>query len=290
MKTLKQTTLLFATMIILIACKNNSEKPSPASEIEKETKKVLLIGTFHYNNPGADVAKTKDFDILNSKSQNQLEQIAAKISDFDPSKFFVEWPFDEQKELDSLYNLYLENKYFENDSLSDFYLKNEIFQLAFRASKKIDLGQPIAIDYRNTEFPFDSLMTVIGTAKQSNLQTEIVNGIQFFTTEFDNRISNGVSLLDLTYFLNSDDMRKKSNRIHTEVPLLAGEKENFIGPYLASEWHRRNLSMWSLVQKSLDANDEKIVLLLGASHIAMIKEYIDSNEDWEAVELKEIIK
>jgi len=289
MKNLYRILFLFIPINFLISCYSNNEKDIIIEVSQNEKKKVLLIGTFHYNNPGTDVAKTKAFNVLDKESQNQLEQIAEKISEFNPNKVFVEWPFEEQKKLDSLYKLYSEDTYFKG-SLSDFYRKSEIFQLAFRFSKKNKLESLNAVDYRETSFPFDSLVNVISVNKQSALKAEIDNGIKAFTTEFDRKIENGSSLLDLTYFLNSDDMRKKSNRFHTELPLLAGGKENFIGPYLVSEWHRRNLTIWSLIQKSLETDDRRIVLLLGASHIAMIKDYIDRNDDFEVVELKMIME
>ena len=41
---------------------------------KSHVKEALLIGTFHYNNPGADVAKTKSFDILSEDSQLELKK------------------------------------------------------------------------------------------------------------------------------------------------------------------------------------------------------------------------
>lgn len=290
MKFLKPTIILFTTIAFLVSCDPTKEKASPPQNTHTKKKEVLLIGTFHYHNPGADVAKTRAFDVLDEESQQQLDLIAEKISAFNPDKIFVEWPFDEQVQLDSLYHLYLEGRYFNNDSLTDFYKKNEIFQLAFRAASKNNLKGLHAIDYHETQFPFDSLMTVITINNQSELKTTIEKGIAYFTTEFDTRIENGASLLDLTYYLNSGEMRAMSNKFHTEIPLLAGEKDNFIGPFLASEWHRRNLYMWSLAQKGMEKDEHKMVLLLGASHVAMIKDYIDKSEDWKAVELQEIME
>lgn len=276
----------FAAALSLANCSTPTEKPK--SQQAPQTKQALIIGTFHYNNPGADVAKTKNFDIMGSAAQDQLEEISEKIKDFAPDRVFVEWPYDEQSELDSLYQLYLEDRYFSNDSLSNFYLKNEIFQLAFRTAKKIGLPKVTAIDYNNTEFPFDSVMTVVATQKQKILEKEFSEGIQQFTQVFDEKIESGSSLLELTYYLNTEEMRQLSNRFHTQTPLLVGDQTNFIGPYLAAEWHKRNLYMWSLAQKATQKNDQRIVLLLGASHIATIKDFIDQNKDWGTVELEEL--
>ncbi|MEM9053057.1 MAG: DUF5694 domain-containing protein, partial [Bacteroidota bacterium] len=180
---------------------------------------ALLIETFYYNNPGADVAKTKSFDILNSKSQDELSIISAKIKAYEPTKIFVERPHDEPSELDSLYTLYSNDEYFSQNSLSEFYIKNEIFQLAFRTAKDIGLNKVFGIDY-STSFPFEEVMQEIQDANQTALMSDIQDGISKFTNEFDSLIEQGTSLIDLTYHLNTPEMRKFSNRFHNELMLL----------------------------------------------------------------------
>ena len=288
MPMIRRLIVAFSILLMLASC--NTPTPKPETQQPETAKQALIIGTFHYHNPGADVVKTKSFDVLSEGAQAQLEEISEKIKAFNPSQVFVEWPYEEQQELDSLYQLYLADNYFTNDSLSNFYRKNEIFQLAFRVAKKTGLKSVRAVDYRNTEFPFDSLMTVVATSQQTALQTEIMEGIERFSKEFDEKIEQGASLLDLTYYLNSEDMRNLSNKFHTQIPLLVGDQNNFIGPYLAAEWYRRNLYMWSLVQKGTTTDDQRIMLLLGSSHIAMIKDFLDKNDDWDGVELSEIME
>lgn len=289
MARIKYTILLLTFSLLFFHCEDRSsgEVEPEATVVEKDRKEVLLIGTFHYNNPGADVAKTKSFDILNETSQNELDFMAARIAEFRPTKIFVEWDYDEQAQLDSLYNLYKQDTYFK-DSLSDFYRKNEIFQLAFRTARIGEVEEIVGIDY-STEFPFDSLMVVLAQNKQQEIQSEIEKMIEVFTSSFDDRIEKGESLLNLTYYLNSDELREMSNRFHTEIPLQVGPKDNFIGPYLTSEWYRRNLYMWSLVQKGVDDADTRILILAGASHAALFKEFIDDHSQWSVVELKSVI-
>ena len=186
-------------LILLLSISFGCKEQPPAEEIpeNENVQEVLLIGTFHYHNPGADVAKTKSFDILNETSQLELEQISNSIKAYNPSKIFVEWPYDEQKELDSLYQLYKEDKYFSNDSLSAFYLKNEIFQLAFRVAKKNNLEKVYAMDYRGTEFPYQKVMNDIESNNQAEHKEEIEKSIETFTTDFDNMIDSGATLEEL---------------------------------------------------------------------------------------------
>lgn len=282
--------LVLGLSLLILACNTNgnSEKKETATE-EKSQKEVLLIGTFHFNNPGADVVKTKSFDILKEESQKELEEIASNIKDYNPSKIFVEWPHDEQAELDSLYDLYKAGVYFNNDNLSDYEMKNEIIQLAFRTAKMNNLDNVHAIDYNETDFPFDSLMQVVGSTNQTDIQKSFTDAIQKITSEFDGKISEGSSLKELLYYLNTSEMRQFANKFHNETPLLVGDYTNFIGPYLTAEWYKRNLYMWSLVQKKTDENDQRIMLLVGSSHAAIMEYFIINNSTWKVTELINIM-
>lgn len=279
--------LLLASFLIF-SCNGNPEKNRENLNEHSKIKEVLLIGTFHYNNPGADIAKTKSFNILSEASQLELQKISSSIKDFNPSKIFVEWPYNEQKELDSLYQLYLNGQYFANEGLSDFYLKNEIFQLAFRVAKENNHKKVFAIDYTKTSFPFDEVMADVVNNDQTELETKISKAIYRFTEEFDSKIESGASLTELTMFLNKPEMRAFSNHFHNELMLMAGGKNDFSGPFLTSEWFKRNLYMWSFVIKQTKKSDEKIMILVGASHAAMFDMFIRENPLWKVKELKDL--
>jgi len=290
MNNFKKVLISFPLIFLGLNChdKEVSTSTSMTTELAKSTD-VLLIGTFHYNNPGADVAKTKSFDILKEESQSELNYLAAKVKEFNPSKIFVEWNHEEQAELDSLFDMYQKGTYFEQDSLSDFYLKNEIFQLAFRSAKKTGLNKIYGIDYLGTEFPFDSLMTVVEVNNQTGIQSRIGELIETFTSSFDDKISKGTSLVDLTSFLNSNELRNMSNELHNRIPLSIGGTDNFIGPYLTSEWYRRNFYMWSLIEKNTVKEDERIMVLVGASHAAIFEQFIEERDEWKEMDFDAIL-
>ena len=199
--------------LLILGCKDRAPIEEADAEIADNPKReVLVVGTFHFNNPGADVAKIKSFNIMNDESQAALENMSIKIAEYRPTKIFVEWEYDEQQQLDSLYNDYLEGNYFTKEGLSDFYLKNEIFQLAFRVGEKSNQKRIYGVDYPGTSFPFDSLMTVIAATKQIDLQKQIGEVVEKFTSGFDDKIVAGTSLKDLIYHLNSEEFQEMSNK------------------------------------------------------------------------------
>ena len=123
---------------------------------------ILVIGTYHFNNPGMDVAQFKVLDIMGEKPQKQLDEISTAIALYKPTKIFTEWELKDQLTLDTLYNKYLEGTYFDYVAKKypkrKFYTKNEIVQLAFRAAKKSNHKKVFAIDYQETSFDYDSVI------------------------------------------------------------------------------------------------------------------------------------
>lgn len=254
---------------------------------QKKTQ-ILLIGTFHFNNPGHDAIREPDYDILSSKSQQELELISDKIKAFHPTQFFVEWPGQEQQELDSLYNLYLKGKYFsqlDKQARSyKFYSQNEIFQLAFRASGKAHVKRVMGVDYQNAVFPYDSLMSAI---KESG-QTELLEWNKFYLQRGKEPANENLSQKLL--WLNTEENRRSNRGWYVTFANRGGSDKTYVGAYLTSEWYKRNLYMYSLVQKNTAASDERIVLLLGSGHVSMIEQFVKDDDRFEKVELKDILK
>jgi hypothetical protein len=282
---MQKRNLLFIITVLFLS------KGLPAQQTAKQ-REVLLIGTFHFNNPGADLAKTETFDVLTEKSQKELDFIAKKIKDFAPQKVFVEWDFGNTARLDSLYSLYLDNKYFDyvekKFPKSTFYKENEIFQLAFRAAKLSGNKKVYGIDTQ-TDFPFDSLLVSLEKAKQFELKDKIFDRLKEFE-RIENESRKKYSLTEL--LLQKNEQKYRDFDLGSYITLFnpAGEINDFIGADLVAGWYKRNLLMYSLVQKMTEKEDTKIVVLLGASHIALFKHFIDLDENFKAVELKDILK
>ena len=102
--------------------------------------------------------------------------------------------------------------------------------------------------------------------------------------------SSNKTLSEILFYYNDDKRRKEDINWYVNLANQGGEKNNFVGAHLASEWYRRNLYMYAIIQKAIEENDKKILIVSGASHIAMFKEFIDYTPEWTTIELKEIIK
>lgn len=276
--------ILITLIITLFSCEKSKKTEINNTKPKLE---ILLIGTFHFRNfdpkLNLDVSQTNEIDVLTTENQKELEEIKKKISEFNPTKIFVEFPYDEQNKLDSLYNSFSPTNY-KNVK------RNEIQQLAFRVGKNLKLKKIFGCDFVNYQFPYDKMMETIKNAKQNDLIELEDKSITEFETEYNAITKNRKSLLEALYFLNDNVNRKKDLSWYSNFANKAGSLKDTTGVYLASEWYRRNLFMYSNVQKRIDSKDKRIMILLGASHIATFKNFIELKPEWKIIELKELMR
>ncbi len=98
---------------------------------------TLLLGTFHFDDPGRDVYKPQHrFDV--AARQTEILEVVERLAAFEPTKVVVEFSALEQNRLDRNYEAFLQG---------DFELTgNEIYQLGFRLAKRLEHRRVYAAD------------------------------------------------------------------------------------------------------------------------------------------------
>ena len=104
---------------------------------------VMVVGTFHFSNPGHDQHNVKADDVLLPERQKQLEAIGEALARYRPTRVAVEWP----KELvDERYAKFLDGTLEPS--------RNEVVQLGFRVAKRAGLARVDGIDV-DGDFPYE---------------------------------------------------------------------------------------------------------------------------------------
>jgi hypothetical protein len=242
--------------------------------------KVLLLGTFHFANPGLDVAKYEDANILSAKRQQEVKEVVALLKKFKPDKIFIENTPTQQVKLDSLYQRFKEAKW----ELK----QDEVYQLGFRLAKELDLPALHAVDYQDAHFPFDSLIKVLQQEKQFKLLQHIKSTIDSIQTSFNNSLKT-LTIKKLLLMENAPASDRLSVGSYFQL-LVAGGKNNHVGSYLASEWWRRNMIIYENILKRLSGDEKKVLIIFGSSHTALLKEFMKFNPALELVEVASVLK
>ena len=254
---------------------------SIALQAQTQKTKILLLGTFHFENPGLDVAKYENFNVMTPDHQKEMENMAQKLKTFAPDKIFVEWNYKDQEGLDKMYAK-------NTDSL----LKadaDERIQIALRTAKKLGHKQLYAIDYHDTTFAYDLMINSMEKAGQQEL-ISTSNEVMKQHEQSENAKRKTYTLTQLMLDVNTKESNASNLGWYLTIANRAGANDVFVGANLVSEWYKRNLYMYALVQKLTVAKDKNIMVLLGAGHTAMLREFVKNDARFELVELKDVLK
>lgn len=287
---MNKLSLILPVLFFFLACQPEKETTvnsepipvPPSADLE-----VLMIGTFHFANfdpsNNMDVVSTNEVDVLSEKGQQELEQIAAAIEAYNPSKVFVEYSYKYQDYLDSVYRAFDKTDYAQLK-------RGEIVQLGFRIGKLLNHDRIYGIDYRNSVFPYGAMMETMEKANQTALIQKTEEDIKVYEEEYNAIVQKTQSIKEVLYYLNEEKHRQEDLGWYLNEANRAGTENDTVGSFLTAEWLRRNLMMYSYIQKQVTPKDERIMVLVGAGHAAAITNYIDYNPKWKTVELKEVIE
>jgi hypothetical protein len=266
---MKNLFLLCFSFIILII---------PATAQESQTK-VLLLGCFHFDNPGLDVAKFENANILSEKRQQEVLNVVEKLRLFKPDKIFVEVPVELQAKLDSNLTKYKNGQ---------FTLKaTETQQLGYRLARELNLPTLYAIDNNDTQFPFDSLIKSATGAKQFELLNFIKRTIDSVQAAFNNSLKDH-TVRELLLDQNTDAVNRLQAAFYFDL-LVGGKEGDHIGSYLTSQWWKRNMIIYENILKRLDGKEKKVLVIFGSGHTSLLKEMMKYNKNFELVYLSSVL-
>ena len=142
--------MLLAAMLLMVGTALSDDHTDVSTqEIQQITQKptVMILGSVHLSNPGADVFNRKMDDVLAPKRQREIEQLVEQLKEFKPTKIAFER--DEKTNgagTQTEYQGYLKGTY----ELK----RNEHDQIGFRLAKQMGHPKVYCVDYWPDEHPF----------------------------------------------------------------------------------------------------------------------------------------
>jgi len=241
-----------------------------------EPAQVLVLGTYHFANPGMDVAKTEISDVLSATKQAEIRAVVEAITRFRPTKIAVEQVPASAARLDSLYHAYRSGQH----ELS----RNETEQLGFRLAAMLEHPRVYPIDHGG-EFPFGAMME---DAKVHDPAFVV------FANEELARISAEANRQQMEntvgQILRQTNERKRLARDHGTYMRFArvGAGDTYVGAELVSKWYERNIHIFSNLQRIANPGD-RILVIIGSGHAPILRELITYDPEMVLVEVLEYL-
>jgi Family of unknown function (DUF5694) len=234
---------------------------------------VMLFGVFHFANPGHDLVKTDQIDVMSKENQAYLEALTARISKFNPTVVLLEFDPEREAEMQERYRRYLEGSY---DLPS-----NEVYQLGFRIAARSDAGTIHAFDETSVQWQAEPLFDYMATndTETGARMTALIEEI----TADEQEAQTTLSLQALLARANDAD-RDALNRAMYLMTNQVGDDDNFVGADATASWWHRNFRMYARVQRYAKPG-ERVLVIGGQGHIAILRQLLADDRERVAVDV-----
>jgi len=139
------------------------------------------------------------------------------------------------------------------------------------------------------DLPVQELMYYCEEKELTGKLQQFIDDIRSFTEKETKELSS-TELPNFLYAMNSDEFDRKSRNVYLQEMLGYGEIGNEVGVDFTLAWYRRNLIMMNNILRCVENERDRIFVLVGGSHRAMIKEYLMDREDVEYVEIAKYLR
>lgn len=271
-KKLSAITLFTACLLgsAIAAERSSSNQPTATTEAPA---KVLMLGTFHFDNPGLDAVKHEVIDVMNQPSQAYLETLAQRLAAFKPTVVLLEYNPENEAKMNARYQAYLAGDYVLE--------RNEIYQVGFRVAKLAGLKSVTSFDERNTPNDGDlwNYMPKHAPAAMKEFEQMIAqlsaDGQKDHTT---------MSLQQLLKKHNSPEFDRYNKDLYLKFNAVGADAKSFNGADSNASWWRRNFRMYANIQLHSKPG-ARILVVGGQGHTAILRDFvaIDSGLEEEPI-------
>jgi PAS domain-containing protein len=254
---------LAALMLLVPAAGTVAQATEPAH--------VLVLGVYHFANPGLDVVRTEVADVLTPEKQAEIAAIVEALARFEPTKVAVEHVPAAAARLDSLYRAYRAGHH-ELD-------RGETQQLGFRLAERFGHDRLYPFDHRH-EFPFGAVVEYAqrnDPASLAFIQAEIAR-----MTEEGTRRQREWSIDRILRAMNEPDELALGHGQYLQLARV-GAGTSGVGADLLASWYERNIRMFSHLQ-AIAGPGERVLVIVGAGHAPILRDLTSSDPGMVLVE------
>lgn len=245
-------------------------QPAIAAPTADATAEVMLLGMFHFANPGRDIVKTRVIDVMAAPNQAWLDGFAARLAAFKPTDVLVECSPADQGSYDQQFKDYLAGKF----ALPS----NENYQVGFRVAKRAGLSRVTCFDEDKVGWDAEPLFDYMAKHEPARKQ-QLEATFQSVGEQMDKEQAT-LPLAQLLALANDParDALNKSIYLRTNDVDAGG---GFVGADAAASWWHRNFRMYANIQKAA-APGHRVLALAGQGHTAILKELLADDAERHA--------
>jgi hypothetical protein len=233
----------------------------PTAPEVKPLPRVLLLGLFHFHNPGLDAVKFEPIDVMAAEQQAYLVALAGRLASFAPTRVLLEYPQKSDEAMNQRYADYLAGRF----ELG----RNEIYQLGFRVARLMGHERVYGID---AQAPRGGTGLWDYLAERPEMQQDLERLIAAESERLQ-RMHRALSLGEILALSNSVEEDRRNKGFYMYLNPVAAGSGLFLGADDAAAWWHRNLRMYALIQEQAQPG-ERVLVIAGSGHTAILRDLL----------------
>ena len=228
---------------------------------------ILLVGTIH-------LGETPDINSLSENDKKKyidvhFEQLVADIAKFRADQVFVEYPFELQQQLDTIYS---------SAEVNEDFKENEVYQIGFRLAKMLGHDAIYAVDWH--EEPNESInLGLVAEGKSKAEYEKIIDRIKIVMKKLTVIIQQG-DIIELYKFINSPENILNDHKVYLDLMQLDDE---VAFEWVSKYWYYRNLRIVRNIKQSITPETKRAVILYGSGHNYLLKQLLEEDESFKVI-------
>ena len=256
-----RTTIILLVLVWPLACWSQS-----SSDVAIATPQVMLLGLFHFDNPGRDAVKYEPLDVLQPEPQAYLAGLAARLARFAPTKVVLEYPESRDDVINRQYSDFLGGQF----DLP----KNEIYQIGFRVAQLAKLKRVHGFD---TPAPAQDVKLWDYLGQDPDSEARLVAWIEAESRRLQH-LHETKTLKDILVMSNKEDEDLRNKGFYMLLNPVGADERLFHGADASADWWHRNFRMYALIQRYATPG-ERVLVIAGSGHTAIIRDLLRADGD-----------
>jgi len=244
--------------------------------------KILLLGTFHFQDRGLDKYKPRySFEVFSPQRQQEIKEIVSQLAAFRPTKVAIERTPHQQVEIDQSYQAYLQGEPLSGD---------EIHQLGFRLAKR--LTHPKVYCVNAWDRHYEPMVDVEAYAREHGQEHLIEQWWPRYQKLFEHQdaLKARQTLREILLAANSEESVRRGHGAYLVDWFKVGEGDEYPGVDRMTGWYNRNLRIFANLQRITQQPDARILLSIGAGHLPILRHAVLASPEYQLVEVHEYLK
>jgi hypothetical protein len=225
---------------------------------------VLLLGSYHMANPGADAFNLEADDVLLPVRQKEIAAAVERLAGFRPTHVAVEAPWGDEAIMDG----WREVKAGERELR-----RSEEEQIGFRLAMQLGHETIYPIDYR-MGLDFESLNRPIALDPALGDRMERVQTMGEEAMEMMGQWLHEGSVGRMLYRMNEPDNLARAHWPYVEIFLGMVAGDDYAGAEVIGDWYERNLRIFANLLRTANAPGDRVFVVFGQGHIPILRQLV----------------